>query len=386
MVISIRLKNFFSLSEPVVIDFTADGSSVSSRRHLPDNLIDFNGDKFVKIIGVFGANASGKSNVIKAIDFCRRVILDSHNYNDGTIFNFEPFKFGTAEPSEFYIDFVTEGIEYEYAFSILNNKIVSESLFYYPNKRKARIFSRDNANRYAFGKGVITRPASIEANTGPQTLFLSRASALNRSFATTIYRFFADNLKIGYGDFNIKDLSYKDIEANKTAILDAFKIADSDITDIQLAETSPDVFQIYTFHKGHSSIPFNFLSEESEGTKRLLYIILLILKSRNENITFFMDEFDLKLHQLLSEFLLDTINNSPNLQLLFTSHNPALMNPDKLRLEQIVIINKDDKGMTRATALSDYDGLGPKTDIRKAYLQGRFDGVPYLGTLINTLQ
>ncbi|MCH5237926.1 MAG: AAA family ATPase [Muribaculaceae bacterium] len=383
MIICIRLKNFYSLFDEIAIDFTADTSTSSSRRHLPGNLIDYNGDKFVKIIGLFGANASGKSNIIKAIDFCRNLILESHNYNENTKFRFEPFKFKTDVPSEFYINFVVEGIEYEYSFSLLNDMILAEHLYYFPHKRRARVFSRENTYDYTFGKGLISRPTSIISNTGPKTLFLSRASVLNRQLPAKIFRFFAENMVIGYGEYNIRYINKKDLEENKEDILKAFKVADSDITDIQMVETSPDIYQIFTYHKGNMHIPFNFQSEESEGTKKLLYIILLILKSKNRDVTFILDEFDLKLHQLLSEFLLDTITKSSTLQLLFSSHNPALINYDRRRLDQIVIVSKDNEGITQASALSDYSGLSLKTDLRKAYLQGRFDGIPYLGeTLI----
>ena len=140
MILSLRLKNFFSPRDEAVLDFTADRSAAKTQDYLPENLIEFSGDKFVNIIGLFGSNAAGKSNIIKAIDFCRKLILTSHLNNEGDVFDFEAFKFLPDQPSEFYINFVTEGKEYEYSFVLDSEKIISENLYHYPNKRRARIF------------------------------------------------------------------------------------------------------------------------------------------------------------------------------------------------------------------------------------------------------
>lgn len=118
MVITLKVKNFFSLRDDAVLDFTVDSSSRKNMDSLIDNLIDFNGDKFVNIIGLFGGNAAGKSNIIKTMAFCRNLILNSHLSNEGDELDFQPFKFEKDKPSEFYMDFVADGVEYEYSFSI----------------------------------------------------------------------------------------------------------------------------------------------------------------------------------------------------------------------------------------------------------------------------
>ena len=104
MIISLRLTNFYSMRDDAVLDFTAEATSRTANDNLPENLIEFSGDRFVNIIGLFGSNAAGKSNMIKAIDFCRRFILESHLNTEGSKFDFEPFKFDADKPSEFYID------------------------------------------------------------------------------------------------------------------------------------------------------------------------------------------------------------------------------------------------------------------------------------------
>src|SRR5574344_435268 len=134
MLLKIELENFFSIKDKISIDFRAGKINTNQARELQDNVIEWNGIKVLKSIGLFGPNASGKSNIIKAVSFWCRMILGSHNHKEGETFNFRPFKFdGYADkPSSFLIDFVCENIEYEYSFTLTQNKIIKESLFYYP--------------------------------------------------------------------------------------------------------------------------------------------------------------------------------------------------------------------------------------------------------------
>lgn len=364
-----------------MLDFTAEKDRKNQKDYGSQNLIDFNGDKFVNIIGLFGGNAAGKSNIIKAIDFCRNLVLYSHLNNEGTHFDFQPFKFREESPSEFSINFVTEGIEYEYSFQVLKDKVLSESLFYYPNKRRAHVFTRSNTTDYVFRKGSISRPAEVEANTGSQTLFISRASSMNRAIPQTVFRFFLNGIRIGTGDFDLSKTQIQAIELNKEMLLKALEVGDSDIVDFRINEYVPGHFSIQTFHKENPSLPFNFDKEESDGTKRLFFILLMLIQTASADTTIFFDEFDLKLHFRLAEFLLDAVRASGKSQLVFTSHNPALINRNSMRDEQIVFVTKLPDGQSEFVPLSDFEGANKIKDIQTAYLQGRFDGVPYLGNI-----
>ncbi len=106
---------------------------------------------------------------------------------------------------------------------------------------------------------------------------------------------------------------------------------------------------------------------------------MMLLDRGSRGATFFLNDFDLKLHLRLAEFLIDVIRVSGHSQLVFTSHNPALIDRSNLRREQIVFVNKHSDGSSELVALSDYEGLDENTDLQKAYLQGRFDAVPYIG-------
>ena len=385
MIISLQLKNFFSIAEEVALDFTAEVSARNKKDIKPENLLEFNNDKFIKIIGLFGGNAAGKSNIIKAIEFCRKLVVESHLYNEGTKYDFSPFKFDPYFPSEFALNFVTEGIEYEYFFSIYDNKILKEGLYYYPNKRRSKIFERSDG-RYSYGKGALQRPVEVEANTGDQTLFLSRGSSMNRPVLQKVYRFFLDNILIGNYDVSFNGAAKEDIEKYKPLLLTALEVSDSDIVDMSMSEVSPGRFSLQTFHKENPSIAFDFEKEESEGTKRLFSLLVTLLKAIETDTAIFFDEFDLKLHLRLAEFILDVIRASKKAQFVFTSHNAGLLNRDLLRDEQMVFVTKLPNGMSEFVALSDYKDTGKIDDIQTAYLQGRFDGVPYTGNIKSAIE
>lgn len=386
MILSIRLKNFFSIKEEAVLDFTADMSTRKNKYPLAENLLTYDGEKFVNIIGLFGSNAAGKSNMIKGINFCRNLILSSHLNNEGDEFAFDPYKFEKGKPSIFCINFVSEGTEYEYNFEILGNTITKEALFYFPNHRKARIFERFNTHEYKYGKGLITRPKEIETNTGSNTLFLSRASSMNRPIARAIYRFFLEEIIVGLQLIDFEKINIADFEEFKPILLKALEVSDSDIVNIEWEEKSNGQIRLLSYHRENPDIPFDFEREESEGTKRLLSILILLLHSALKGSAIFIDEFDLKLHIRLAEFILDVIRASRKAQLVFTSHNPSLINTNMLRREQIVFVNKQTDGNSEFVSLSEYEGLSNTTDVQKAYLQGRFDAVPYIGNVYSILK
>ena len=144
MVLEIRLRNFFSINEEVVLDMKAANLQTKESNDLLGNTFVRNGERLLKTVAIYGANASGKSNIIKAIRACVQMIFESHNYNENTTFAFTPFKFGgIGKPSHFYIRFMIGDVEYEYSFSLTNTEIITEELYYYPKGRKSLVFARD---------------------------------------------------------------------------------------------------------------------------------------------------------------------------------------------------------------------------------------------------
>ncbi|MBQ3657815.1 MAG: ATP-binding protein [Bacteroidales bacterium] len=385
MLLKIELENFFSIKDRVTLDFRAGNINTAKSRELKDNVIDWNGQKVLKTIGLFGQNASGKSNIVKAINFCCRMVFESHLYNENTVFGFQPFKFDgwSSKPSSFLVDFVCDGIEYEYSFSLTKSEIISESLFYYPNKRRAKIFVRQ-IDGYSYGEGVIPRAKDVELNTSRKNLYLSRASSMNREFAKTIFNYFYNSFILGIVPIN-SEITEQLFTKYKKVILEALSVCDCDICNIELRKNK-DVIQFLTYHKTAPEIPFDMAGEESAGTSMLFCVLLLLLDVVKNKKSLMLDEFDISLHTLLADFILDFIHASESSQLLFTTHNTNLIDTDRLRKDQIVFVNKKSDGSTDVYSLYDFKDFRDNMDAEKSYKQGRFDAVPIVGTSVGSLK
>lgn len=406
MLLAIELENFFSIKNKIRLDFRAGNINTNQAKMLKDNLIEWNGQTILKTIGLFGPNASGKSSIIRAIKFCCMMILESHQHNENTRFNFQPFKFDgwQDKPSRFYIDFVCEGIEYEYEYTLTPTEILEESLYYYPNGRKAKVFER-KGTEYTFGTKVLERPKDVALATSNKNLFLSRASSMNRELAKTIYRFFLNSFLLDLVSLNSTSIEYN-FNKYKKVILKALEICDSDICDIKLRHkkvTQPvavghddqgvslelrsvDAIDFKTCHKIDPSIQFDMERDESDGTQRLFAILNRMLDVVSNNKSLMLDEFDRQLHTLLADFLIDLVHASPQSQLLFTSHNTNLIDMDRFRKDQIIFVNKKADGATEVYSLYDFRDFRDTMDAEKGYIQGRFDAIPYVTSSASTLR
>ncbi|MCK5774609.1 MAG: AAA family ATPase, partial [Bacteroidales bacterium] len=134
MILEIRIANFYSIKDEINLDLRAANIKSQKSKDLKDNTFEINNTEVLKTVAIYGANASGKSNIIKAIRFCNAMVFESHLHNENTIYNFKPFKFNSYpnKPSSYFIRFISNGIEFEYSFSLTRTEIISESLYYYP--------------------------------------------------------------------------------------------------------------------------------------------------------------------------------------------------------------------------------------------------------------
>ena len=404
MILKIEFENFYSIRDRIRIDFRAGNINTALVRELSHNVMEWNGVPILKTIGLFGPNASGKSNIIKAITFCCRMILESHQHNEGVTFNFEPFKFEgwDKKPSKFLIVFVCDGVEYEYSFDLTRERIISESLFHYPMGRRAKVFVREANGKYSFGTGVMAKPTDVVINTSDKNLFLSRASSMNRELAQKLYRYFLNQFLLGL--VNVNDMMLLDsFNTYKPLILKALEICDTDITDIaarkeqmpapvmvpgqtELSYKLVDVLRFKTIHRKQKDIMFDMDMEESNGTRKLFQILIRLLDVVKNKKSIMLDEFDIGLHTRLADFILDLIHASKNSQLLFTSHNTNLIDVKRLRRDQIVFVNKSKQGATEVYSLFDFKDFRENMDAEKGYIQGRFDAVPYIDSSVSSIK
>src|SRR3989344_4124311 len=173
MIIEISIENYLSVKDKVTLSLDSSPS-----KKLPQNLINLSrSDKLLKSVVIYGANASGKSNIVKSVFFLWNMVRSSHNFNVDTKIPRLPFKLDEIyleKPSKFEIIFIHKNIKYKYGFSCTNEKIIDEYLFYWPHGREALIFSRKNTTKYEF-RSDKRRQDIIKTQTNDNVLYLSRA-------------------------------------------------------------------------------------------------------------------------------------------------------------------------------------------------------------------
>lgn len=406
MVVEIKLSNFFSVMDEVVLDMRAANIQTKKSKELEENTFSYQKGRLLKTVAIYGANASGKSSIVKAIRACVGMIINSHNHNENTVFPFAPFKFGGADKlSSFFIRFNIDGVEYEYSFKMTQTQIVKEELYYYPKGRRSKVFSRDESlgpdkkKVYDF-RDSIARPMDVVANTSLKTLFVSRASQMGREVAQKVFRFFYENFILDFYNYNPLLLG-RLLEENKDQLLSVLHIADSDIVNVsskhELKPYTTAVFDplnnntilsmddiqktqliITTYHKNNPAVPFDFNTEESDGTQRLFFMMLTILDIVKNNKILLVDEIERSLHTRLVEYIISLFNRSESAQLIYTTHNTYLLDNNKVRKDQVYFTNKRTDGSTDLYSLYDYKDFRDTMDLEKAYLQGRFDAIPYI--------
>lgn len=404
MVLEIRLSNFFSINEEVVLDLRAGNIKTAKSKSLSNNIFKYDDIDVLKTVALYGANASGKSNIIKAIRFCNAMVYESHKHNENSIFNFKAFKFKgySNKPSTYSIRFVINEIEYLYSFSLNRNEILSERLYYYPNGRMAKVFERNEKagktkkEKYSFGTSVIKRPFDVAESTSNKTLFISRASQMDREIPKEVFNFFNRTFILHHSNYSIKHLDLL-IKLHKSQLLNALQLADSDIInfkqtlkkgkgknikanldteEVSFEETEVESLEIRTYHKFSPEITFDFATEESDGTKKLFIMLLTILDVVRNNKIMLIDEIENSLHPKLVEYIIQIFNASAKSQLIFSTHNTNLLDLNKLRKDQIWFVNKKEDGGSDLYSLYDYSDFRDTMDVEKAYLQGRFDSIP----------
>lgn len=412
MVLEIRLSNFFSINEEVILDFRAGNIKTAKSKLLSDNIFKYDDIEVLKTIALYGANASGKTNIVKTIRFCNAIVYESHKHNENTIFNFKPFKFNnySNKPSHYLIRFVIKDIEYKYSFSLNRTQILTESLYYFPKGRKAKVFERDEnvgknkRDKYSFGTSVIKRPFDVAENTSNKTLFISRASQMDREIPKDIFNFFHSDFILHHSNYSKSNLESL-IKDYKNQLLTALQFADSDIIDFKInfkkekgkslkanldteeaffVEEELEKIELKTYHRFSPKTSFDF-SEESQGTQKLFLMMLTIIDVVKNNKTLLIDEIEDSLHPKIVDYIIEIFNSGSKAQLLFSTHNTNLLNLSKFRKDQIWFVNKKEDGGSDLYSLYDYSDFRDTMDLEKAYLQGRFDSIPIVDDSIENL-
>lgn len=412
MLVRFEVENFRSVADPVTLSLVAVDADREAARAQP-----LLGEHLLTVAGVYGPNASGKSNVLAALGWLRDAVRDSLRVWEDEI-PVEPFAFGTwgARPSRFVVEAMVRGVRFDYELEVSRDRVLYEALFEYPERRRRRIFERDEQDlQIARGLGSLTAARGLLT---PRTLALSamrrfdedrvgafasrllrmqtfglrgpqgnRARAFSAAvWASTTARLFDDEgRQPTLFDATGADTSGPDMRHRALGLL---RLADLGIDDVIFVDDQVQTPDGGTrnhrrpqlvHHAGGARVPFE-LAAESEGTRAWFGLIGPTLTALERGGLVVVDELDASLHPSLSVELLrlfrDRATNPHDAQLLFTSHDATLLN--SLNRDEVWLTEKGADGSTRLGALSDFAGerVRRSQNLENAYLSGRFGAVP----------
>ena len=354
----------------------------------------------VPVTAIYGANASGKSNVISGLAFMREAVVQSFARwdVDGGIPR-KPFRLSATsrtQPSVYVAELVVEGVPYTYGFSVDDGQVLEEWLYSYPEKRRRMLFSRKRGEiRFGTTLGELKpKLEMLEELTRSNSLFLSAAARLNLDPLVPVYRWFQRGWRIR-NSMHLKYLAERvnrfldGSPGNYDRLVALLAAADVGITGVHVEETvNPDRFGARSlelrFEHGVEDELFE-AGDESDGTLSWLDLLTVVLGALDEGAVVAVDEIDTSLHPLLTAQLVglfqDPVANSKNAQLIFTTHNTSLLGTmigDKvLDRDQIWFVQKNSAGATELYPLTDFK---PRQDqnLERRYLGGSYGAVPVL--------
>lgn len=446
MLIEFSVSNYLSIKETITFSMLAS-NAVKELEDAAEGLNNVfwdksNKNKYLKSAVIYGANGSGKSNLLSAIGFYRRLILFSSNDSQaddeiGTL----PFLLSTETeniPSSFEMVFLIDTIRFRYGFETTKKSITSEWLFGFDiesSNKESSYFTRENQTIKVSNKN-FKEGKGLEDKTRPNALFLSTVSQLNGKVSNKIQNWLRTNINVISG---LEDATtgytigkFQGQQEFRKKIIDFFKLINLGIEDIKIEETALDNLSkispnkkesekiaaliqelqkelkerikkggdakeitINTFHKKFDetnklidTIALDF-ELESKGTQKLFGLLGPWFDTLEKGKILIVDELDSRLHTKLTAELLKIFQsniNNKNAQLIFASHDTNLLRNDLFRRDQIWFTEKDDAGSTDLYSLVEYK-VNQSTSVRndasfeKDYLIGKYGAIPYFGNI-----
>lgn len=450
MLIEFSVRNFLSFKDEATFSMVAS-NAVKELENLSEGLCnvfwDINSrNKYLKSAVIYGANGSGKSNLLTAFKFFKKFILTSSNDRQANeSIDIIPFLLNREtenEPSSFEMVFVIGNVRFRYGFEVTKDEVVSEWLFAFDllnSKKESTYFTREYQNIKVSAK-VFKEGKGLGDNTRKNALFLSTVAQLNGDISMAIQNWFRDNLKIisgledsttGYTISRFeKDLSFRknllnfvkllglgieDIKVEESAIDSLSRIfpVENNIRirtlleelqrelDQKRNEASAKAMEVsVSFMRNKFDEANNLIDEigldiglESQGTQKLFGLLGPWFDVLETGKILIIDELDSSLHTKMTVELLkifQSIYNKENAQLIFASHDTNLLRNDLFRRDQIWFAEKNNFGATEIYSLVEYK-INQATSVRndasyeKDYLAGKYGAIPYFGDITSFL-
>lgn len=419
MLIEFTVGNFRSIRERVTLSMVAS-SLVSKDKRLDEENVFSAGDglRLLKCAAIYGANGSGKSNLFKALRFMRQMVANSSRESQAEEpIPVQPFALSAEtmrQPSLFECVFLQGGVEFRYGFEAGRTQVVSEWLYHRPGAREVRLFTRDHG-AIAVGRG-FREGKGLEGKTRENALFLSVVAQFNGEIARgTLHWFDGLSVSLGLPDTGHRQFTTKNFANGRyrAAILRLLRQLDLGIHDLEIEDPAavpgsasappfpepkelpwpwerPKRQAVRAIHRTSTAggegefHAFDLDRHESEGTKRLFAISGPIVDALTHGRVLFLDEFDARLHPLISCNLLKLFcsreHNPNNAQLIVATHDTNLLSGDLFRRDQVWFTEKDVSGATKLVSLAEYR-VRNDASFERDYLRGRYGAIPFPGDL-----
>jgi len=421
MLIEFKVKNYRSIKEQQTLSMVK-----SNAKELEDTntFTTTEKKKSIKLLSsatIYGPNASGKSNLLKAMKTMQRLVLDSDSkIKRGTKLPTTPFLLdnGTKDqPTEFEIIFVSKEVRYQYGFILNTEKILEEWLYAFPEGPAQTWFEREynqdeEKTDWYFGSKFNGNKKIWSESTRKNALFLSTATQLNSEQLKPVYDWFNETFHVLestarldpsftyelYEQEEYKDLINKFLNVADLDI-EELKITEEEFDPSKLSEDIPDVLRnkiledfkdkklldVASVHKNiqGEDIYFDF-DEESDGTRKFLAFLGPWIDTLENGNVLVVDELHDNFHPLMVRFLIELFHsketNKKNAQLIFTSHETSVMSQEIFRRDQVWFCEKKNKA-TELYSLIEFKPRKGVTDIEKSYFSGRYGALPYFKSI-----
>lgn len=398
MLVNFTFKNFRSFKDEVTLSMEA-----ANIQELSDSVMKSGDDELLPVAVMYGANSSGKSNVLKAIKAMRDVLLNSVKLNPKEKLDADPFALDMSsgtEPASFEIQFTMNGSKYRYGFDYTSDAIQAEWLYEKrPGEREFELFLR-SGDEYKVSKTRFAEGIGKQSATPANRLFVSLVAQLNGKVSQAILDWFSNiDYMSGMEDGGYAGKTLEMLFQNQKGSIEIehfFEETNLGFAklDVELDNSDDKKMKSETVHRMYDGNG-NFIGErnfptekmESEGTKKIIEISGPIFDAILNGKILVVDELDAKLHPFLTRkiigLFMDKEINSQGAQLIFATHDTNLLNLQYLRRDQIWFTDKDKTDSSELYSLVEFkDDAGNKVrndrNIEKDYINGRYGAIPFM--------
>lgn len=418
MLIEFRFTNYRSFRDPQVLSMVASPAAEHPTHTIDTGIPNF--ERAVASAVIYGPNAAGKTNLLKALQCMQSIVVNSPTTNPSTPVAYAPFKFDVLThdaPSNFEVAFIEGGVRYEYGFSIDANRVHHERLVDFRTKQPRRLFERAynrGTKTYAwkFSNAFTGNRSVWRGATRPNALFLSTAVQLNNTQLLPVFWWFQKRLVtiVGATQLNlVLTINALGEPGGKERLLPFIREADPGIADIQFTgqpltpqmlfpqgvlpmlyqvtpNEPPKIAKVTFSHPvkdSGSSVDLD-ISDESNGTQLLFRTAGAWLNVLLNGEILLVDEIDTSLHPLLVRFLINRFHsertNPQKAQIVFTTHNTSILTQEMFRRDQIWFVEKGSDNKSKLYPLSDFS---PRKDevLDRWYMRGRYGAIPIIEDL-----